>query len=59
MDARLTIAPEAAQDMHEAYGWYEQRRIGLGEEYLGCVEASKSAACPNCIARFTKTTAAL
>lgn len=39
MTAELIIAPEAQQDLDEAYGWYEDRRPGLGEEFLSCVEA--------------------
>ena len=39
MDAELIIAPEAQQDAEDAYSWYEDRRVGLGEEFLGCVEA--------------------
>jgi len=39
MAAELIIAPEAEQDMAEAYGWYEGRRTGLGEELLSCVDA--------------------
>ncbi|WP_295456937.1 type II toxin-antitoxin system RelE/ParE family toxin [uncultured Thiodictyon sp.] len=33
------IAPEAAKDIDDAYGWYEGQRPGLGEEFLGCVDA--------------------
>ncbi len=39
MAARLVVAPEAEQDIHEAYGRYEERRVGLGEELLACVDA--------------------
>ncbi len=39
MAAELVLAPEAEADLAEAYGWYETRRIGLGEEFLGCVDA--------------------
>ena len=39
MAAELVIAPEAGRDVAEAYGWYEARRVGLGEEFLGCVDA--------------------
>lgn len=39
MDAELIFAPEAEQDIAEAYNWYEGRRPGLGEEFLGCVDA--------------------
>ncbi len=39
MAAELTLAPEAEQDVAEAYAWYESRRAGLGEEFLSCVDA--------------------
>lgn len=45
MGADLTIAPEAVQDLDEAYGWYEARRGGLGEKFLGCVDACIQAIC--------------
>ena len=39
MAAKLVIAPEAQQDIAEAYSWYEGRRAGLGEEFLSAVDA--------------------
>lgn len=39
MAVKLVIAPEAEQDLAEAYAWYERQRTGLGEEFLGCVDA--------------------
>jgi plasmid stabilization system protein ParE len=39
MAAKLVLAPEADSDITEAYVWYEQRRIGLGEEFLTAVDA--------------------
>jgi plasmid stabilization system protein ParE len=39
MAAELVLAPEAEQDVGEAYDWYENRRHGLGEEFLSCVDA--------------------
>lgn len=39
MAAELIVAPEAEQDLAEAYAWYEDRRVGLGEEFLSCVDA--------------------
>jgi len=45
MAAELIIAPEAQQDVDEAYCWYEDRRPGLGEEFLGCVDACIQAIC--------------
>jgi hypothetical protein len=33
MAAELVIAPEAEQDIADAYGWYEGRRAGLGRRW--------------------------
>lgn len=45
MPAELIIVPEAQKDVNEAYCWYEDRRSGLGEEFLGCVDACIQAIC--------------
>ena len=45
MAAKLLIAREAAQDIDEAYSWYECQRAGLGEEFLTCVDACLQAIC--------------
>ena len=45
MAAELIIAPEAQQDVDGAYCWYEDRRPGLGEEFLGCVDACLQEMC--------------
>jgi plasmid stabilization system protein ParE len=45
MAADLVFAPEALQDMDAAYQWYESQRVGLGEEFLGCVDACVQAIC--------------
>lgn len=34
---RIIVTPEAELDSAEAYDWYERRRIGLGEAFLGAV----------------------
>jgi hypothetical protein len=34
MAAKPILAPEALQDIGEAYAWYEGQRAGLGEEFL-------------------------
>lgn len=39
MAADLIVAPEAEQDLAEAYAWYEDQRVGLGEDFLSCVDA--------------------
>lgn len=45
MVAELIIAPEAQQDIDEAYSWYEDRRYGLGEEFLSCLDAAIQKIC--------------
>jgi plasmid stabilization system protein ParE len=39
MAVELVLAPEAESDIAEAYDWYEDRRVGLGEEFLSSVDA--------------------
>jgi len=36
----LIILPGAEQDITEAYDWYQERELGLGEEFLRCIDAS-------------------
>jgi plasmid stabilization system protein ParE len=45
MVAELILAPEAVQDVAEGYAWYEDRRLGLGEDFLSCVEACLQSIC--------------
>lgn len=45
MPAKLIIAPEVEGDLLEAYSWYEDRRKGLGEEFLARVNACVRAIC--------------
>lgn len=40
MSVRLIIRPEAESDLDSAKEWYEHRRIGLGDEFLLCIEES-------------------
>jgi plasmid stabilization system protein ParE len=40
MIERVIYLPEAASDVAGAYGWYEERAPGLGEDFLRCVEAA-------------------
>ena len=37
MVLELVVAPEAEQDIQEAYAWYELQRPGPGEEYLAAL----------------------
>ena len=45
MATKLRLVPETEQDLRHAYLWYEGQRVGLGEEFLGCVEACIEAIC--------------
>ena len=38
MTAPPLLVPEAKADVTEAYLWYEEQSIGLGMEFLRCVE---------------------
>jgi plasmid stabilization system protein ParE len=40
MSLPLIITPEAEQDLAEAKEGYEQKREGMGEQFLLCVEAA-------------------
>jgi plasmid stabilization system protein ParE len=40
----LRLRPEATAELNEAWNWYEQRRQGLGDELLGCVEVAFASA---------------
>jgi len=40
MAAELILAPEAELDIADACLWYENRRAGLGDEFLSAIDAS-------------------
>jgi hypothetical protein len=40
MAKNLIILPQAEQDITKAYNWYQERELGLGEEFLRCIDAS-------------------
>jgi plasmid stabilization system protein ParE len=39
MAIELILAAEVESDLAGAHAWYEERRAGLGEEFLSCVDA--------------------
>ncbi len=45
MAAELVIAPEAEEDIAEAYAWYEGKKEGLGERFLESVDRTIQAIC--------------
>jgi toxin ParE1/3/4 len=36
----IVLRPEAEEEIHEAYQWYQEQSPGLGEEFLRCVDAA-------------------
>jgi toxin ParE1/3/4 len=34
----IILVPEAVADVAEAYDWYERQQVGLGDEFLACLE---------------------
>lgn len=40
MSLPVYVRPEAEAELRNAHDWYEERRPGLGEEFLSCVEAA-------------------
>ena len=40
MKKEIIIRPAAELEIAEAYRWYEERRDGLGNDFLLCVEES-------------------
>lgn len=40
MNRELSLTEDAERDILEAFSWYEERRSGLGEDFLTCVDAS-------------------
>jgi len=41
----ITVRPEAASDIDEAYRWYERARGGLGAEFLAAVRSALDLVC--------------
>lgn len=44
MTLEVRLRPEARDELREAWIWYEDRRPGLGDDFLICVEAAFAAA---------------
>jgi toxin ParE1/3/4 len=38
MKLNMLIRPEAERDIEDAFSWYEEKRAGLGSDFLLCVE---------------------
>jgi hypothetical protein len=47
MAVDLIITHEAERDIAEAYAWYEEQRIGLGEEFLASSRFPRSESMAN------------
>ena len=42
MGRELIFLPEVEYDIAEAYWWYEEKDLGLGDEFLRCLEEAFS-----------------
>ena len=42
MRRSLHFLPEVESDIEDAYWWYEEKDIGLGDEFLRCLEQAYS-----------------
>lgn len=38
MNYVLVFRPEVRQELKEAYNWYESQKLGLGDEFIDCVD---------------------
>ncbi|OUL34333.1 type II toxin-antitoxin system RelE/ParE family toxin [Nostoc sp. 106C] len=38
MNYVLVFRPEVREELNEAYSWYESQKLGLGDEFLECVD---------------------
>jgi hypothetical protein len=58
MADELIVAPEAEEDLAEAYGWYEGQRVGLGEQLwvVSMLVALRPSARPSCMLCFARPT---
>ena len=43
----LILSPEAEEEVADAYAWYEEQCIGLGEEFILCLDAALSSIARN------------
>jgi hypothetical protein len=37
---QVILVPEALTDAAGAYSWYEEQAVGLGDQFLECLEAT-------------------
>ncbi|EAW34665.1 type II toxin-antitoxin system RelE/ParE family toxin [Lyngbya sp. PCC 8106] len=38
MDYALAFRPEVRDEINEAYSWYENQQMGLGDQFLNCID---------------------
>lgn len=42
MEKLLILTPDAQRDIDDAFSWYEEQSIGLGKEFIYCVDSKLS-----------------
>ena len=47
---KINVRPAALDELERAWIWYEEQRLGLGDEFRACVDATLAAATRNPLA---------
>lgn len=45
MNYALVFRPEVREELKETYTWYESQQLGLGDEFINCVDEMLSRIC--------------
>lgn len=45
MNYALVFRPEVRDELNDAYRWYESQKLGLGDEFLNCVDETLNRVC--------------
>ena len=45
MEYVLAFRPEVRDELNDAYSWYESQQLGLGDEFIDCVDESLNRIC--------------
>lgn len=45
MNYALVFRPEVRKELKETYSWYESQQLGLGDEFINCVDEMLSRIC--------------
>ena len=49
----LILSPEAEKEIYDAFAWYEAQQIGLGNEFILCLDATMHSIARRCSKRVS------